>query len=88
MLMRLKPVGFLPLCYALLAATGARAAEDRLPEATKLLMRGNYAEAEEIYAPRAAQDPAAALGLARCQEARGKTEQAEAKWSIESRSLT
>jgi tetratricopeptide (TPR) repeat protein len=62
----------------LLAPAIGHALDARLDGARKLLLGGKYAEAAEIYAPLAATDAAAALGLARCQEAQGKTDAADA----------
>ena len=75
-LTRRKRAGAAALVCLLLAASVARAADGRLEKAGKLLLGGKYAEAVEIYAPLAAKMPAAALGLARCQEEQGKAAEA------------
>ena len=72
----MKRVCLFSLCSILLAAAGVRAAEQSLERAGKLLLGGKYAEAAEIYAPRADKEPASALGLARALEAQGKTDKA------------
>ncbi len=57
----------------LVSAAAARAAEEPLAEAEKLLLGGKYGEAAEILAPLAEKkDPAAVLALARCQASEGK----------------
>ena len=53
-----------------------RAADNDLEKAGKLLLGGKYAEAAEIYRPAAPTSAAAALGLARCQQAQGHTDEA------------
>ena len=60
------------LLCTLAAAATARGAEDPWVKARGLLLGGKYSEAAELYAPAAAKDPAAALGLARCLESQGK----------------
>ncbi len=53
-------------------------APDRLKEARRLFFTGNYAESVEQFEKARETEPiAAALGLARCQAATGKTEKAE-----------
>jgi tetratricopeptide (TPR) repeat protein len=65
------------LLSVLTALAIARAAEDPLANARKLLLGGKYAEAAEIYGPLAErQDPAAVLGLARVLSAEGKLDEA------------
>jgi tetratricopeptide (TPR) repeat protein len=61
--------------FLLLSPHSAPAAD--LAKARTLLMHGRYEEATEIYKPQAAADPQAALGLAACQEAQGKSAAAE-----------
>jgi tetratricopeptide (TPR) repeat protein len=58
----------------LLSAVIASAAD--FTKARTLLMHGRYEEAAELYKPQAAADPQAAIGLAACQEAQGKTSDA------------
>ena len=59
-----------------LILSAARADEGTLPEVRKLLLRGHYAEAAELYSPLAAKNSAAAVGLARCLAAQGKNDEA------------
>ncbi len=49
---------------------------DPLEEARQHLLRGRYAEAAEVFAPRAKDDADAAVGLARSLAARGRLEEA------------
>ncbi len=57
----------------------AAADEAALGDARRLLMTGKYAESEEAYARLSAQYPTqAAVGLARCQKARGEYDKAMA----------
>lgn len=59
------------------AATGvARAGDTSLSAARRLWLHGKYAEAADLYAPKAGRDPAAAIGLARCLVAQGRDEEA------------
>ncbi|MCC6125220.1 MAG: tetratricopeptide repeat protein [Pirellulales bacterium] len=58
----------------LVSADGA--GQGGVEEAGKALMAGRYEEAAELFAPQAEKNPAAALGLARCQEERGKYDEA------------
>lgn len=46
-------------------------------EAGKLLLRGKYGEAADLYSPAAKQNAAAAVGLARCLAAQGKDDAAD-----------
>ncbi len=48
-----------------------------MPQARKLLLRGKYAEAADLYGPLAGKNAAAAVGLARCLAAQGKDDAAE-----------
>ena len=57
----------------LLPAVSANASAADLAKARALLMHGRYEEAAEIYRPKSAADPQAALGLAACLEAQGET---------------
>ena len=61
-----------------LAAPALLAAEQGpdLSQARRLWLQGKYAEAAEIYAPQAKANPEATVGLARCFEAQGKTDDA------------
>jgi len=69
--------GFLWAMLVLGAATGQTGAKaDTLEEAQQHLLRGRYAEAADIFAPRAKDDPDAALGLARSLAARGRQDEA------------
>jgi len=52
------------------------AGDEKLADARGLLLAGKYAEAEEIYRPLAENEPAAALGLARCLRETGKADEA------------
>ena len=78
------PNGFVPvkqaalagLCLVMMAALAVAAGDDALAQARKLLLRGKYAEAAELYSPLAEKDPAAAVGLARCLAAEGKLDEA------------
>ena len=54
-----------------MAAITASADEAVMPQAGKLLLRGKYAEAADLYAPLAKKNAAAAFVLARCLAARG-----------------
>jgi len=72
----MKLIGTICLLCALAASAIIRAADDSPAKARRLLLGGKYAEAAEIYAPLAKKNPAAALGLARCMAAGGKTDQA------------
>jgi len=79
--MRLNPSLGLALAWLLaavwLAPAPAAWADGQLDAARRLLLAGKYAEAEEAYAKLAADDlVAAALGLARCQAAVGKLDEA------------
>ncbi|MEN6450491.1 MAG: tetratricopeptide repeat protein [Thermoguttaceae bacterium] len=70
----LRTIVCLPL---ILVASLASAADGGSPAlARKLLLRGKYAEAADLYRPAAAKDPAAAIGLARCLAAQGKDDEA------------
>ncbi len=75
-----KHARFAPLAISLLlagaAATAAAAAQDDQPGARQLLRSGKYAEAAEMYARTAPQDPIAAVGLARSLAAQGKHDEA------------
>lgn len=58
--------------------TAAASADDgELSRARKLLLRGKYAEAADLYTPLAKKDAAAAVGLARCLASQGKDTAAE-----------
>jgi cellulose synthase operon protein C len=59
------------------AVLPARADEAALQKARKLLLRGKYAEAADLYRPLAGKEPAAAVGLARCLASQGKEKAAE-----------
>jgi len=59
-----------------LSAPLALAAEDDLASARRLLLRGKYAEAGEIYGRSAATSALAAVGLARAHAARGNWDEA------------
>jgi len=48
-----------------------------MPQARKLLLRGKYAEAADIYSSLASKNAAATVGLARCLAAQGKDDAAE-----------
>ncbi|MGD0899515.1 MAG: tetratricopeptide repeat protein [Thermoguttaceae bacterium] len=61
---------------ALVLLPTAAWAADELASARKLWLRGNYAEAIDLYRPLAASSPEAALGLARCYESQGKSDEA------------
>jgi len=63
-------------CLLSVFSAPAIAAERTPADARRLLMGGKYAEAAELYAPSAAKDPLAALGLARCRAAEGKLDAA------------
>jgi cellulose synthase operon protein C len=63
------------LLIFVLAAPPIASAVD-LAKVRTLLMHGRFEEAAEIYQPQSAADQQAALGLAACQEAQGKTEAA------------
>ena len=82
------------LCFIVLPLwfSAARAGDDAIGEARKLLLRGNYAEAAELYKhllqhrppsppaplPQAGEGSlSAAVGLARCLTARGKDDEAQ-----------
>jgi cellulose synthase operon protein C len=65
------------LLLAAVAAPGAQADEKTAAKARKLLLRGKYAEAADLYAPTAVKDPAAAVGLARCRAAGGRDADAQ-----------
>jgi len=60
------------------AAADAPVAGTALDKAESLLLRGNYAEAVDIYTPLAGGNPVAAVGLARCFAAQGELEKAKA----------
>jgi tetratricopeptide (TPR) repeat protein len=63
----------------LFSLTGLTASADEaaMPQARKLLLRGKYAEAADLYSPLAAKNAVAAVGLARCLAAQGKDDAAE-----------
>ncbi|MCX7426369.1 MAG: tetratricopeptide repeat protein [Planctomycetia bacterium] len=61
------------LFLASLPASAARATDD----ARHLLRTGKYAEAAALFAEKAKDNPAAAVGLARCLAAQGKTAEAD-----------
>lgn len=63
------------LSFLLTAA--ASADEAALPRARKLLLRGKFDEAADLFSPMAKKDAAAAVGLARCLAAQGKDAAAE-----------
>ena len=64
------------LVVVCLTASAVQAGESDLAKAQKLLLTGKYAEAEELFRPSADRSPEAALGLARCHEAQGRTDEA------------
>jgi tetratricopeptide (TPR) repeat protein len=70
--------GVLAAVAAVFAPRAVSAADDDLPQAQRLLLRGNYAEAAELFAPLIEKHPAAAVGLARSWEARGRSDRAVA----------
>ena len=63
------------LCLSPSAFRHAAAARSR-SWPSRLLLSGKYAEAAEIYAPLAAKDATAAVGLAHCPEAQARREEA------------
>ncbi len=65
------------LLLVAIAAVTASADEAAMPQAGKLLLRGKYAEAADLYSPPAQKNAAAAVGLARCLAAQGKDKAAE-----------
>jgi cellulose synthase operon protein C len=65
------------LSLLLVIALPTSADETALPKARKLLMRGKYAEAADLYSSLAAKSPTAAVGLARCLAAQGKDDAAD-----------
>jgi tetratricopeptide (TPR) repeat protein len=67
------------LCLLLLASVMVPAAsgDDAMRQARKLLLRGKYAEAADLYSPKAGKNPAAAVALARCLAAQGKDDAAD-----------
>ncbi|MEN6459607.1 MAG: hypothetical protein ABFC63_11840 [Thermoguttaceae bacterium] len=60
------------LLLVFIAAWAEAAGPSPTTTARKLLLRGKYAEAADLYAPLAAKDPTAAIGLSRCLAAQGK----------------
>ena len=66
-------------CLLLALSAASAAAADDVTTARGLWLRGKYAEAAEIYGRRASEDPAAAIGLARCLEAQGQGDEAIAR---------
>jgi cellulose synthase operon protein C len=73
---QLSRVG-LCLLIALATAVGAPADEAAARQAGKLLLRGKYAEAADLYRPLAGKEASAAVGLARCLASQGKESEAE-----------
>ncbi len=67
----------LSLLLMSVVALTASADEAVMPQARKLLLRGKYAEAADLYSPLAKKNAAAAVGLARCLAAQGKDDAAE-----------
>ena len=65
------------LLFVSVGAVTAWADETAMPQARKLLLRGKYAEAADLYSPLATKLPAAAVGLARGLAAQGKDDAAE-----------
>jgi Flp pilus assembly protein TadD len=77
----LQQAGFIALALAAMALPAiARSQEE--PTAQTLLLIGRYDEAAERFAAEQEKEPAAAIGLARCQTATGKRE--EARQTLES----
>jgi cellulose synthase operon protein C len=67
------------LCLLIASATAVSALADGAVtrQANKLLLRGKYAEAADLFRPLAGKEPAAAVGLARCLASQGKESEAE-----------
>jgi len=70
-------IGF--FAFVLTAPLTGRAGQEAPVAARHLLLGGKYAEAAEIYARSAKENPASALGLARCLTAEGRLDEAVRK---------